>query len=150
MNQWNKVKKQDDIEMLMKAYGGFHDSCIKELNYVSGASVDDKKNMYFGAPNDRELHIIFQRQWDPITIELCFSGLRRMNLVGWESNYFCDIFDSYLSFDNDLITGLDDNLIVWADNANFDVKNVAGGSAIKEPMTSFVIANELKWRFISE
>jgi len=36
---WNEITSQDDLNVLMNQFGGFHDSCIKELKYVSGAFV---------------------------------------------------------------------------------------------------------------
>lgn len=150
MSQWNIVKNQADIEGLLGAYGGFHDSCIVALNYVSGAHVDDSLAMGFGAPNDYRLCVKFQRQFRPKTIELCFSGLHRMNIIGWQDNYFCEITGCYLSFRKDLIEGATVDLIVWADYEGFDAKNVGDGALIDEPMTSFIIADELTWRFLDD
>jgi len=71
-----------------------------------------------------------------------------MNIVGWQRYYSCDIFDCYLAIHNDLIAGLDDNLIVWADNAGFNPKSFCERRLLSEPEVSFIIAENLFWREI--
>ena len=39
---WNEISTDDDALKLMEAVCFFHDSCIKEMSYVSGAYVDVK------------------------------------------------------------------------------------------------------------
>ena len=34
---WNKINDYNDIENFMNVVNSFHDSCIKELKYLSGA-----------------------------------------------------------------------------------------------------------------
>lgn len=89
MGDWHKVELQEDIDFLMETYGGFHDSCIVSLSFQSGAFVDNDMVMHFGGPNERILSVICQSQWEPKTIELQFSGLRQMHIVGWQDNYLC-------------------------------------------------------------
>ena len=105
MGDWHKVELQEDIDFLMETYGGFHDSCIVSLSFQSGAFVDNDMVMHFGGPNERILSVICQSQWEPKTIELQFSGLRQMHIVGWQDNYLCLILDAYLAFHNGLLPG---------------------------------------------
>ena len=81
MENWQSAETQKDIEQLMSAYGDFHDACIVSLNFQSGAFVDDKSAMHFGGPEERVLSVVFQRQWEPKTIELQFIGLRQLHLI---------------------------------------------------------------------
>ena len=37
---WNEIRSEQDIRDFMDKVYAFHDSCIKEMHYVSGASVD--------------------------------------------------------------------------------------------------------------
>lgn len=112
MENWHCIKEQKDIDFLLDTYGYFHDSCIVSLNYQSGAFVDDESAMFFGDADDRRLSVIFQRQWKPKTIELQFSGLRQMHIVGWQNNYLCDILDAYLTFHDNLLPGKPSRVIV--------------------------------------
>ncbi|MCL2678089.1 MAG: hypothetical protein FWE85_03445 [Clostridiales bacterium] len=148
MGEWHSIKSNSDINSLLEFYGGFHDSCIKEIRYTSGAWVDADMAMHMGEQEDWQVDIVFQRQWEPISIELRFTGMRKMNIAGWQRNYYCDIYDCYLAFHNDLITCLDEILIVWADNAGFESKNFSERCIIEEPGASFIIAKNLLWREI--
>lgn len=38
---WNKIVNNEDINDFIKTVSGFHDSCIKEMKYVSGAYVNE-------------------------------------------------------------------------------------------------------------
>ena len=93
---WNEIKNEIDIENLMKEYSGFHDSCIVSINYHSGAFVDDTGAMANGELHEHSIEMILHSQCNK-PIELRFTGVRKCNIVGWEDNYFCDIFGAYLN-----------------------------------------------------
>ncbi len=38
---WNEITNEEDLQSFMKCMYFFHDSCIKELKYISGAYVDE-------------------------------------------------------------------------------------------------------------
>ncbi len=150
MGNWYDVNNQSDIDFLMKIYGGFHDACITELRYIIGADVNENLSMRFGESQDRKLYVIIKRQWNPMKIELLFEGMRQINIAGWQNNYFCDIYDCYLAIHNNLITGRDDNLIVWADSSGFNPKELYDGNILSEPLISYIISEKLKWRLIED
>ncbi|OOM77642.1 hypothetical protein [Clostridium sp. BL-8] len=41
MSNWYDISNKSDIDYLNDIYGGFHDACITELRYISGADVDN-------------------------------------------------------------------------------------------------------------
>jgi hypothetical protein len=43
---WNEINTAKDIEIFMETYGYFHDSCLKEIRYLSGAYVNSNLSMY--------------------------------------------------------------------------------------------------------
>lgn len=147
MPEWKTVKEQKDIDLLMDTYGNFHDACIVSMNYQSGAYVDDNRVLYYGDAKSRRLSVIFQCQWSPKTIELEFSGLRQMHIVGWQDNYTCDISDAYLAFHHHLLPGNPERVIVWSDTDWFDVEKI--NNSISEPADSYIVANGLRWRIIT-
>lgn len=144
MKHWHNIETQGDINLLMDTYGAFHDSCIITVNFQNGNFVDDTRAMHHGSPEDHRLSVVFQRQWEPKTLELMFIGLRQMHLIGWQDNYFCEILGAYLSFHDHLLPGEPHNVIVWADNSCFDVTKV--DNAICEPSDTYIVANALMWR----
>lgn len=147
MGNWNTIETQEDIDRLMTAYNDFHDSCVVSLNFQSGAFVgDDDWAMHFGNAEDRILSVVFQSQWKPKTIELQFSGLRQIHLIGWQDNYWCDISSAYLAFHNGLLPGSPRRVIVWSDTDWFDVKKI--DNSIHEPADTYIVANALRWRVV--
>lgn len=149
MSQWHQVQIQSDIDQLLETYGGFHDSCIVSLHYVSGTYVDGDNAMVFGSDDDFVLNIVFQRQWEPKGLELCFSGVRRFHVTALQDNYFDDIYEAYLAFHDGILPAkyrAADRVIVWADDAGFCVNELS--EAPVEPDVSYVIATGLKWRLV--
>lgn len=143
---WNEVRNKGDIDYLLWQYGGFNDACLKELKYISGAYVDENETMYYGSCQERQVSLIFNRQWEPSRAELLFSGVRKCSIAGWQETYTCDIYGIYLAFRDDLVLGK--NMIVWADTCNFDLGEETGRMLLSEPMPTYLIAESLKWRFL--
>ncbi len=149
---WNEIKNENDIESLMGEYGGFHDSCIVSVNYQSGAYVDDNGGMANGELLEHSVEIVLHSQWNN-PIELRFIGVRKCSIVGWQDNYFCDIFGAYLSFHTDLLGKTrDDKLIVWADYENFNPTNYIEEKLISPNAANctYIIAEKLLWRIMTE
>ena len=128
---WHEIKTKDDIQSFMDVFGHFHDSCIKEINYVSGAFVDEDLSM--SPVNDkRELEVIFQRQvYNPTTIEMCFCGLVKLNLEPVGINYTCEIHGAILV--------QKDGCFYWFDSDIPDMENYNG---------TWICAKGLRWRII--
>ena len=93
---WNEIRNEQDIRDLMDRVYAFHDSCIKEMHYVSGAYVNADLGMH--PLNDRRvLNVIIQRQFEDISmIEMEFAGLKYLNLSPVDEQYTCEIFGSTL------------------------------------------------------
>ena len=144
MEKWKEIASQRDIDKLLSLCEDFHDACIVSMRYQSGAFVDDRKAMHCGSSYEYELLVVFHSQGKPKTIELCFSGLRRLHLTGWQDNYFCNIEDAHVSFYDDLLPGDPGKVIVWADCRDFDTKKL--DHIIREPSNTYIVANALKWR----
>jgi len=147
MKDWKEIASQKDIDELLSLYDDFHDSCIVSVNYRNGTFVDSQGAMHFGNAAQHELSVVFHSQWKS-PIELCFTGLRQLHLVGWQDNYMCDIFDAHLSFYDGLLPGTPSRVIVWANNEDFDIKRM--DLDIHEPSDTYIVANTLKWRTLSE
>ena len=86
---WNYIESQDDVSSLMSQAYGFHDSVLKDLNYVSGAYVDKDKNMHPHG-NLRKVTMHIESQWCQ-SIELIFEGVTALNLRPAGDNYSSDI-----------------------------------------------------------
>ena len=146
MSEWNIIKTSADIDILIKEYYGFHDTCLVETYYKTGEFVDKNNAMHVASRNKKELHMIFHSQWKDTPLELCFTGVKQCRFGGWTESYGPEILDCHLAIHKDLfLPRLNDPLIVWADEMCFSPKDDI--EILREPPVSFVIATDLKWRF---
>jgi len=148
MTGWTPIRTDADIADLLEQYACFLDSCLVRAHFVTG-DFDDGTGMVIGAPEDKQLRLFFHSQCVDKPLELWFSGVRQCQLPGWQDHYSNEISGCCLEIRRDLmLPRRDDPLIVWADNTGFDPR--ASIEILHEPMTAFVIASDLKWRFAEE
>lgn len=130
---WNSICNEHDLTEFLKIYDYFHDSCLTELRYVSGAFVSD--NLAMHPVNDkRKLYVIFQRQSkENMSVEMEFSGLTKLCLNPENPMYTCEICDISLFFEN--------GKIYWGDSSDFarQRENYQG---------TWLCADRVKWRMI--
>ncbi len=149
---YNVIKTKEDIDKLMQEYSGFHDSCIVSVSYHSGAKVDKCGAMSNGGVSEHTAEIILHSQWKN-PIKLKFTGVRKCSIVGWQDNYFCDIFGAYIGFHTELLgDARDDRLIVWADYDCFDPAEYHEEEIISQSGNNctYIIAEGLSWEIIEE
>ena len=131
---WKIISTNDEILMFMKKICYFHDSCIKEISYISGAYVDENLSMY-PLNNRRVLRVAIQRQSEKDSmIEMEFQGLKHLALNPFDENYTCEILGSTMI--------IKDGDIYWCDSGNLseaDLDDYTG---------TLICASELKWRSV--
>jgi len=133
---WNEITSQKDLKNFMDLFGGFHDSCIKEFKYVSGAYVSKNSSMH-PINNKNILKIIFQRQYNnPISIEMEFIGLLQLKVFPVDDNYTCEILDATMIFNDDCIYWYDSDGLTEID------KNDYKGTLI--------CSSKVRWRIADE
>lgn len=129
---WNEIRTEEDVIRFMEDTNSLHDSCVKEMHYVSGAYVDQALSMY--PVNDcRTLSVTIQRQSSRMpNLELEFSGLKYIKLVPVPPDYTCEILDASLFIEN--------GDIYWGDCGGLSTQNLNhyGGTVI--------CAAQLRWR----
>jgi hypothetical protein len=132
---WSKLTTDNDIQSFMILFDYFHDSCIKEIRYTSGAYVD--ANLAMQPNNDKRIvNIIFQRQYKELTaIALRFMEIETLHLSPFGDDYTAEIFEATMFIKN--------GRIYWGDSAN-----------IKDNMNEYdgtwLCANRVEWRVIDE
>lgn len=131
---WEIISTNDDILRFMEKVYYFHDSCIKEISYISGAYVSDNLLMY-PVNNRRVLRVVIQRQYEKdSTIEMEFYGLKCLKLFPVDESYTCEIMDSTMI--------MKDENIYWCDCGNLlesDLNDYTG---------TLICASKLRWRSI--
>lgn len=105
--QWNYLHSQQDIDKFMSSINRFHDSCLKELNYISGAYVDENLDMC-PINSQRCLDVVFQTQLDAIPeFAIRFEGLKYLKLIPCDESYTCEIFGANMFLKDDMICWYD-------------------------------------------
>lgn len=133
---WKTISTNNEILKFMEKVCYFHDSCIKEISYISGAYVNENLSMH-PLNSRRVLRVVFQRQYNENSmIEMKFEGLKYLKLFPVDESYTCEILNSTLI--------MRDGNIYWCDSGNLsesDLDNYAG---------TIICASELKWRSIEK
>lgn len=127
---WFYIEKQQDIDFILEQTSAFHDSVLKELNYISGAYVDDKNSMYC-ADSKRQITVQFDSQWCH-PIEMVFEGVTAMNLRPSSDNHTSNIYGASLFLQN--------ASVFFCDEQMSDVDKTYNGTWIE--------SYSLRWRFI--
>lgn len=133
---WHEIRDNNDLIHFMTDICSFHDSCIKEIKYSSGAYVNDHLSMH--PINDRRLlKVIIQRQFKDISmIEMEFEGLKYLKLFPADDKYTCEISDSTMFIKN--------GCIYWCDCGGLtepDLESYTG---------TMICASNLRWRSIEK
>lgn len=117
---WNEIANDKDLADFMDSIYFFHDSCIKELRYISGAYVGEKLSMY--PINDRRvLSVIIQRQSEENTmIEMEFEKIKFLKLFPTDEKYTCEILGATMILKNDCIYWCDCGGLSESDLDHYD------------------------------
>ena len=116
---WNTVNNEQELAKFMNKVSNFHDSCIKEVKYLSGAYVDARLEMY-PINECRMLSVIIQRQFSDISmIEMLFEGLKHLRLSPVDDQYTCEILDATMFFKDDYIYWYDSGSLSEAELENY-------------------------------
>lgn len=91
----------------MKTFGGFHDSVLRTLNYVSGSRKVD--NGMIVDDSLRQVSMIFDSDWSD-SIEIIFEGVLALNLRPAKDNYSSDLFSATIMLKDKAILFYDDDV----------------------------------------
>jgi hypothetical protein len=132
---WNEINTEQELHNFLELYGGFHDCCLKELKYISGAFVNQNLGM-IPMNDQRKLCIIFQRQYEKFTvIEMEFSGLLKLSLCPDIKPYTCEILDTSMFFE--------DGKIYWGASDWFKEQR-------ERYEGTWLCAEKVRWRNVDE
>lgn len=128
---WKELRTQHEIDNFMKEIIGFHDSCIKEIKYSSGAYVETNLSMS-PVNTKRTLTVLIQRQFEDISA----LELEYISMYPVKQDYTCEILDASFF--------IKDGLIYWCDNGDVkedDIHNYKG---------TVICSKKVRWRNASE
>lgn len=140
---WNNIVSSYDIEKLMNTMCFFHDSCIKEMKYLSGAYVENDLSMY-PINDQRVLRVIVQRQYkDPSAIEMEFIGLKSLKLAPTDEDYTCEILDATMIISNDSVYWCDCGGLLEKDCADYEGTVICASRVRWRAMDIYIGKNEV-------
>jgi len=103
---WEEIKDQADIDKLLKDYGYFHDSCLRDIYITTREFVDEKLAMHFD--NKLTGSLLFQRQFGTATVlELKFEDITQLNFIPFDETTNAVIYNATLMKTN--------GIFYWAD-----------------------------------
>ena len=115
---WHYIENADDIAELMEIYGGFHDSVIKEVSYISGESYDAaQKVMYLNTAGAKQVKIVFNSDWAE-ELEMILLAPRIIHLVPGEENYLSTLMDASVIIQDCIVYFYDSDIDTIEDNYN--------------------------------
>ena len=131
---WHEINSQGDLDSFMNMLWHFHDSCLKELKYISGAYVKNDLAMW-PINEKRSLRVIFQRQAKKSSvIEVEFLGLKRLSMIPADEKYTCEILGATMLLKKDCIYWCDENGLTEADFHTYE--------------GTLICATKARWRVI--
>lgn len=120
----------------MELFGGFHDSCLKELYMWTETSVSENFSMSMSIELDTCVRVLFQRQVpEPSAIELLFKGVTQFHVVPRAEGQDAIIFGAKLMFK--------EGLFYWAEDEEWQLDH-----PFLHPI-SWISSKELLWRDVS-
>lgn len=129
------IRTQKDVKEFMQKVCYFHDSCIKEMKYVSGAYVN-KDGWMYPINDKRILSVLIQT---PIKgmydVELEFSELEYLKLFPL-IDYTCEILGASIF--------LKDGCFIFCENSDIPIED------IEEYEGTVICAKKLRWRCSGE
>ena len=132
---WNEITNEKELNSFMNDMYGFHDSCLKELKYISGAYVDEELSMR-PVNSKRILSVIIQRQFEnPSVLELQFVGLKYLKLIP-EDECTCEILDASMI--------LKDDRVYWCDRGGLSEEDIDSYTG------TTICASKVRWRAVDE
>ena len=133
---WNEIEHEKDLNSSMDAMYFVHDSCLKEIKYISGAYVNEKLGM-LPVNSQRILNMIIQRQFEnPSVVEMQFVGLKYLKLFPNDENYTCEILDATMI--------LKEDCIYWCDCGGLSEKDIESYTG------TTICASKVRWRAVDE
>lgn len=133
---WNEIATEKDLNNFMDAMYSFHDSCLKEFKYISGAYVNKELSM-IPVNSQRVLSMIIQRQFEnPSVIEMQFVGLKHLKLFPNNENDTCEILDATMLLKSDCI--------YWCDCGGLSEKDIESYTG------TTICASKVRWRTVDE
>jgi hypothetical protein len=135
---WQELKDQTDVEELMRVFGSFHDSCLKEIAVRNREYV--ASGLAMGFDNPTAVRFLFQRQFrNPVAIELQFEDVEDFNWVHFNTQH-----DTGFSVIYQAVFFWQDSLLYWAEDIDWHL------TADDRNDFRWISAKRARWRTVED
>lgn len=135
MNDLFEIKNEKDIVYFLDQCEHFHDSCVFEIHYKSGAYVSENLAMH-PVNSVNTLTIQFHSQNETCRrFDVVFTDLIHFHFTPLPCMYSCEIFKGKLMQRN--------GAFYWSPEDEFDPEDV---SCLTNNNTTWVCCKRIKWR----
>lgn len=132
--EWKIINSKEEADELSDLYCNFHDGCLKEIWFSSGAHL--KRNFTISAISNPIARFLIQRPWpNPRVIEIEFTEIVQINIKPEGDDVFIEILDTRLYFE--------DGIFFWS------VQGYQINDEDKDKYT-WIAAKKVRWRVVEE
>ncbi|MCU6713052.1 hypothetical protein M6D81_30570 [Paenibacillus sp. J5C_2022] len=136
--KWQELKSQKDLNELMKLFGWFHDSCIKEMHMWTDHNVNPDLSMSLSVVRDNRVRILIHRQYkDPTAIELLFEEVTQIYISPSPENHDSIIYEATFIYQ--------DGNYYWADDRNWEPEGQNKFASV-----NWISSKKVSWRDASD
>jgi hypothetical protein len=133
---WIEIASQEDVDHLMEVFGGFHDSCLREVHVWTDHWVRPDLSMYYPSDLNTQIRILFQRQVQSHSaIEILFEKVTHFNLAPTPEHYYPIIFGARMA--------IEDGIIYWANDEDWSPESASIN------IHTWISARQARWRDVS-
>lgn len=108
LDGWHYIETQQDISFIFEQTHSFLDSVLKDLNYISGAYVDENNHM-FSMDSIKQITMRLDSQWSR-PFELVFEDVVALNLRPFSEKHSASIVSVSLFVKDDVVFFCDDKI----------------------------------------
>lgn len=130
LDGWNYIESNGDIEFLMNSYGGFHDSVLVSLNYISGSKCVGK----WMKVSDEIRRVSMTFDGYKKSLELVFEGTVLLNLRPADEGSVNILGCATITLEDHIISFFDGDVVGNPEEYEY----------------TWIKAYGLRWRFIDE
>ena len=137
MGDYTLICNKKEIQLFLEKCHSFHDSCIYEIDYISGSYVDESMRMSLENTSNTLRMRFHSQNMDCKVFDLEFSGLISLHFNPPSPNESHEIFAG---------TVIDyEGIYFWSDNHEFDPSDLVNSFKRKE---TWICCKKIRWRII--
>lgn len=131
--KWTEIASQEDVDLLMDVFGGFRESCLREVHVWTDHWIRPDLSIYYPSDLNTRIRVLFQRQVKaPSAVEILFEKVTHVNLAPTPERYYPVIFGARMF--------MEDGILYWANDEDWSPESAAIN------LHTWISARQARWR----